>query len=145
MMQQNQNLWTDKLYQMRRWDKKLLRLHWKKWFKWILSSFYSTLCQATRWESETRILLRLLWKKWRAEAAEITGTFWRLKQDGGIRWTHTFPIYLCLGPTLFSSTANHSKTRRPKFHVLVGYNSLQNNPRIRSKGCFEKFRKFSIW
>ena len=38
-------------------------------------------------------------------------------------------------------TVYQSKTRRL---CLIGYYSPHNNTRIKSKGCFEKFRKFSI-
>ena len=38
-------------------------------------------------------------------------------------------------------TAYHSKTRRL---CLISYHSLHINTRIKSNGCFEKFRKFSI-
>ena len=42
-------------------------------------------------------------------------------------------------------TMYQSKTLRPWFQVLIGYSSLHNDTRIKSKVCYEKFRKFSIW
>ena len=42
-------------------------------------------------------------------------------------------------------TAYHSKLCRPWLDILIGYNSLHIDPRIKSMGCFEKFMKFSVW
>ena len=46
---------------------------------------------------------------------------------------------------IYIYTAYHSKLGRPWWDILIGYNSLHIDPRIKSMGCFEKFMKFSVW
>ena len=63
-------------------------------------------------------------------------------------WTTDVLQYTLQFLVLASFTSNllpiayQYKTRRPN---LISYYSHQIDTRIKSKGCFEKFRQFSIW
>ena len=45
----------------------------------------------------------------------------------------------------YTPTIVHSETRRSWFYILIGYNSITNDTKIKSMGCFKSFWKFLIW